>query len=482
MTFSSNKRCLLIVAALLAWLTVHAPARSADNVLLIAVDDLRNCSGAFGDPLAKTPHIDALAKRGTVFRNAHCQIAICNPSRASMMTGLRPDTIKVWGLSKHFRDEKPDVVTLPQLFKQNGYFTHSIGKIYHGLGRPSKDPPSWSDDPELDHVTKRDAYVLKENRTGGKAAATERADVADNEHVDGQVADAAVRKLRQLAGSGKPFFLAVGFRKPHLPFAAPAKYWGWYDRTDLAEPSFARMPGGAPEIAGHDWRELRGYTDVPDDGPIAPEKIAELRHGYYAATSFVDAQIGRVLDELKRLRLDRKTTIVLYGDHGFHLGEQDLWGKLTNYDTATRAPLLIAHPAQKDKGAVIDRAVEFLDIYPTLAELCGLKPPAALEGESLAKALDDRNAEVKEFAISQFPRPVSYDFTGRPPRNMGYSIRNQFYRYTRWVDFATGELLAEEFYDLKPGTIERKNEIANPDYSELVERLKQQLERVTGAF
>ena len=395
----SHMACISVMLALcaVAMFDARAAAGAKPNVLFIAVDDLRNCAGAFGDPLARTPHIDELAGRGTVFRNAHCQIAICNPSRASVMTGLRPDTIRVWGLSKHFRDELPDVVTLPQIFKRNGYYTHSIGKIYHGLGRPSKDPPSWSDPPELDIFGVAENYLLKQNQTGGKSAATERADVADHEYRDGKIADATIKKLRELAKTDIPFFLAVGFQKPHLPFTAPAKYWDLYDRNDLAEPSFTRMPAGAPDLAGHDWPETRGYADIPRNGPISPEKIAELRHGYYAATSFVDAQLGRVLEELKRLRLDESTIIVLYGDHGFHLGEQYLWGKLTNYDMGTRAPLLFSHPRQKDKGAIIDHAVEFLDIYPTLADLCGLEPPAALEGESLADVLDDRDGAVKDY-------------------------------------------------------------------------------------
>jgi iduronate 2-sulfatase len=371
------------------------------------------------------------------------------------------------------------VVTLPQLFKQNGYHTHSIGKVYHGRGRPSKDPPSWSDEPEFDHFEKVDNYFLEKNRTGGKANATERAEVADNKYRDGKIADVAIKKLRAVRQDNKPFFLAVGFQKPHLPFTAPSRYWDLYDRADLAEPLSPRMPAGAPDIAAHNWPEARGYTDIPRTGPISAQKIAELRHGYYAATSFVDAQMGRVLDELKRLELDDNTVIVLYGDHGFHLGEQSLWGKLTNYDMGTRAPLLVAHPGQTDKAATIDRAVEFLDIYPTLAELCGLDPPDTLQGESLAKVLDDRDAEVKDFAISQFPRPVSYNFSKKPPTNMGYSIRTKDYRYTRWVEFQTGKLLAEEFYDLKADGIERRNEIHNLEYTPVIDQLKRRLGEVT---
>lgn len=323
--------------------------------------------------------------------------------------------------------------------------------------------------------------MLPKNRAGGKAAAAECADVADDEYLDGKIANAAIRKLREVKNSGKPFFLAVGFKKPHMPFAAPKKYWDMYKREDLAAPACPDFPAGAPPIADHDWPEARGYTDIPDKGPVPPAKAAELRHGYYAATSYMDAQLGRVMDELNRLGLDKNTVISLYGDHGFHVGEQDMWGKLTNYDTGTRAPMFIAHPQQHDKGAAVDRAVEFLDLYPTLAEICGLQPPEHLEGESVADVLNDRNAKVKDFAISQFARPVSYNFTQRNPKNMGYTIRTEHYRYTRWIEFETGKLRAEEFYDLKDGRLERKNEIDNPAYARVVEKLKHRLNRIPGA-
>lgn len=459
-------------------MTLTGMARERPNVLFFAVDDLRNCVGAFGDKLAVTPNIDKLAKHGTVFRNAHCQIPICNPSRASVMTGLRPDTIKVWGLHKHFRWEKPKVVTLPQLFKNNGYYTHSIGKIYHGHGKASVDPPSWSDKPEFDHVTLLDAYVLKKNRTGKKAAATEMADCKDIDYIDGKVADLAVKKLRELKKSGKPFFLAVGFRKPHMPFTAPKKYWEMHDRTKLAKPPYPKMPINAPTIAAHGWPEARGYTDIPGKGPIETDKIAEIRHGYYAATSFMDAQLGKVMDELKALDLNGNTVVVLYGDHGFHIGELDLWGKLTNYELGTKAPMLIASPKQKTKGATIDKAVEFLDIYPTVADLCGLKKPDVLEGTSLVDVLDDPAAKVKDFAISQIPRPVSYNFVRRQPGNMGYSIRNQRFRYTKWVTFNTGAILAEEFYDYKTDELERRNQIGNSEHTSTIKQMKQQLTNV----
>ena len=467
-------RCLLI-------LLLATPAQAADrpNVLFIVVDDLRTSVGIFGDKLAITPNIDTLCSRGTVFANAHCQIAICNPSRASVMTGMRPDTLRVWGLKKHFRDEKLDVVTLPQWFKQNGYHTHSIGKIYHGSGKPSTDPPSWSNKPEFDHCEKIEQYMLPENRTGGKAAGSESAECQDNDHLDGKAADAAIRKLRQFKKGNRPFFLAVGFRKPHMPFSAPAKYWAMHDRAKLAKPANPHMPEGAPSLAGHDWREARGYTDIPNKGPMSGEKIAELRHGYYAATSFMDAQLGRVLGELRQLGLNENTVISLYSDHGFHLGEHNLWGKLTNYDTGTKVPLLFVSPSQKAKGKVIRQAVELLDIYPTLTDLCRLKKPEGLEGVSLAPLLDN-SGPVKNFAFSQFPRPVSYNFTEISPQKMGYSIRDDKYRYTQWVDFRNGEVLAEEFYDYAGNIPELKNRVDDPRHTRVIEKLKRRLEGLVG--
>ena len=457
---------------------VHAMDRP--NVLFIVVDDLRSSLGIFGDKLAITPNIDALGSRGTVFVNAHCQIAICNPSRASVMTGMRPDTIRVWGLSKHFRQEKPDVVTLPQLFRQNGYHTHSIGKIYHGSGEPSKDPPSWSEAPLYDNV--RDPklrYATEANLKGKghKRAASESASVPDTAYVDGLVSEAAMKALGDLKKQDKSFFLAVGFRKPHLPFSAPKKYWDMYDRAKLAKARNPTMPNDAPLIAGHSWKEVRGYTDVPDKGPMTKDKTAELRHGYYAATSYMDTQVGRLLDELKRLGLNKNTIVCLYGDHGFHLGEHNLWGKLTNYDMGTNAPLLFASPFQKEKGKAIRQTVEFLDIYPTIADLCGLKKPVELEGKSLLPLLDNSKAAAKNFAISQFSRPVSYNYTKKKPKNMGYSIRDDRYRYTKWIEFKSGAILVEEFYDYAKINVEVKNEVNNPQYVSTINRMKKRLER-----
>ncbi|MGI9429985.1 MAG: sulfatase, partial [Bythopirellula sp.] len=358
----------MIVAALLSQAAGARETASRYNVLFIAVDDLRPALGCYGDHVAITPNIDRLASRGTVFNRAYCQQAVCSPSRLSLLTGRRPDTIRVWDLATHFRDAIPDVVTLPQHFKNHGYHTQSVGKIFHGSGKPAKDPPSWSVDPQYDSV--RDPklrYALSENLQGKglKRSAAEAADVADNVYIDGIVCEAAVQALAEFkrmydglpspskqAGTdskarptkGQPFFLAVGFHKPHLPFCAPQKYWDLYERAIIPLPANDEHPQAAPELATRSWQELEGYTDIPNEGNLTIEKARELRHGYYACVSYVDTLVGRLLDELTKLELAEHTVVVLWGDHGYHLGEQGLWTKANNYELSTRVPLIISVP------------------------------------------------------------------------------------------------------------------------------------------
>ncbi|MFZ9091892.1 MAG: sulfatase, partial [Planctomycetaceae bacterium] len=365
-------------------------ATDRPNILLIAVDDLRPALGCFGDTTAVTPEIDRLAARGMTFSKAYCQLAVCSPSRLSLLTGLRPDTIKVRDLQTHFRETVPDAVTLPQHFRDHGYHTRSIGKIFHGSGTPSKDPPSWSKKPQLDHV--RDPqlrYSLPQNLQGSglKRASTEAADVPDNSYADGIACDLAVAALAELRKQQQPFFLAVGFRKPHLPFCAPQTYWDLYDRDAIPQPAFARHPVGAPELATRSWNELEGYRDIPTNGQLTVAKSNQLRHGYYACVSDIDAQVGRLLDTLDRLQLTDRTIIVLLGDHGFHLGEQGLWTKANNYELSTRVPLIISVPGIQNSGTRCNRAVEFVDIFPTLAEVCSLPVPTDLEGVSMQPLL-----------------------------------------------------------------------------------------------
>ena len=461
-------------------------ARSSDqqlrrkpNVLFIAVDDLRTQLGCYGDKHALTPNIDSLAENGVVFGQAYCQQAVCNPSRASLMTGRRPDTLRVWDLKTHFRETLPDVVTLPQHFKQHGYHAQSIGKIYHDPGR-LKDRPSWSV-PETLAVTGEcgGKYILESNlgnKNVWKAAATECVEAPDNAYIDGRVADAAVETLTQI--KDKSFFLAVGFRRPHLPFSAPKKYWDLYEReaVPLAENPF--KPIDCPDIALHNWKELRGYTDIPDIGPVSDEKARELIHGYYAATSYTDAQIGRLLSELDRLGLSDNTVVVLWGDHGWHLGEHDLWGKTTNFELDARAPLILSAPGLKNAGITIDALVEFVDVYPTLCDLCDLPIPEGLEGISTVPLLQNPKRPWKLAAFSQFPRGIrapGQDKDADPRRIMGYSMRTDRYRYTEWIDESSGEAMAEELYDHQNDPKETVNVAGRAENSELVSNLRKKL-------
>jgi iduronate 2-sulfatase len=415
------------------------------NVLFIAVDDLRTSLGCYGDPVAITPRIDRLAARGTLYRRAYAQQAVCNPSRQSLLTGRRPDSLRIWDLKTVSRVTAPDAVTLPEHFKQNGYLTRSFGKIFHD-GLP--DPQSWSMPAEVEVVSKREDYRLPENRAphkADKAAATEFVDAPDDAYPDGQTAAGAVAALEQLSKEtpSRPFFLAVGIRKPHLPFTAPKRYWDLYDGVDIPEVSPADPPRGAPEIALHNSQELRGYTDQPDVSEWTMEQAATLRRGYYAATTFADAQIGRVLDALERTGLAENTIVVLWGDHGFHLGEHGLWAKTTNYEADTRVPLIVALPDQRAKRARTDAIVELVDVYPTLVELCGLRLPTGLEGRSFAATLGNPRAPARAAAISQFPRPWMYR---TQPDAMGYSVRTATHRYVEWRRFGTSEAIARELY------------------------------------
>ncbi len=439
------------------------------NVLFIAIDDLRPNLGCYGDEVAKTPNIDSLAKNGTLFRRAYTQQAVCNPSRASLMTGRRPDTTRVWDLHTHFRKALPDVVTLPQYFKEHGYLTQAIGKIYHDP-EWAQDAQSWSV-PEKLVVTKRDGkYALDESesdRGGSKGTATEKADVADDAYIDGKVAEAAVKALHQL--KDKPFFLAVGFRRPHLPFSAPAKYWDMYDRDALPLPDTAAVAENVPEVALHDWAELRGYVDIPSSGALSRSKVRELIHGYYASTSFIDAQVGRVLAELARLELTGNTVVVLWSDHGYHLGEKGLWCKTTNFELDTRVPLIVSVPGQKREGSRCDALVELVDLYPTLVELAGLPVEDGLEGVSLVPLLENPNGKVKEAAFSQFARP--HNAKGKEPQVMGYSVRTEDFRYTEWRRMKSGEVVGRELYDHRRDPGERKNIAEAEEFETTVQKL-----------
>ncbi|MGB7325655.1 MAG: sulfatase [Rubripirellula sp.] len=429
------------------------------NVLFIAVDDLKPVLGCYGDAMAITPAIDAFASRGTVFLNAHCQWPVCGPTRASLMTSLRPEATGVMDLKTSMRAKNPDVLALPEHFKNSGYITAGVGKIYDPRcvdNKKSCDQPSWS----LPFVTPRSSQT-KFNDVKRFAFGP---DVADAELTDGQIALGSRKLLQDLSKATQPFFLAVGFKKPHLPFIAPKKYWDLYDRDRFR---VAEHRGGIRTDSGysiHDSPEFRGYGGVPKDGIINDAIQLEAIHGYYACVSYIDAQVQSLLDELDRLGLSDSTTIVLWGDHGFHLGDHGMWGKHSTLEQATRVPLIICPPS----GASIKSTatpVELTDIFPTLCELSEIDTPSSLAGRSLIPLLAGDRERVRDGALTVFKSKGS----------LGYSYRTDRYRYTEWISNRSGKTTASELYDYENDPFETKNRVNDSTYDEVRIRLAKQM-------
>ena len=440
------------------------------NVLFIAVDDLRVELGCYGSSQVKSPNIDRLASRGTVFDRAYCQQTVCNPSRASLLTGMRPDTLRVWDLPTHFRVHKPDAVTLPQLFKNSGYHAQCVGKIFHNWRQDEwkGDEASWSV-PSVLHYANHGADKAQvegevpPNHASGRGGLDCR-DVPDNAYYDGRVSDTAIEAMRKIHEQGTPFFLAVGFWKPHTPFNAPKKYWDLYDRDKLVLPERVIPPDNVPAIA------LEGCTRFKD-GPKSAW-LREMHHGHLAAISYLDAQVGKVLDELDRLGLRDSTHIVFWSDHGIHIGEHGLLNKTTAFEIDAHVPMIIAKAGQT-KGQRTSSLVELIDIYPTLAEWCGLEAPGEIEGVSLVPVLEDPTAVVRTSAMTQTPRP-NYP-KGKMPQSMGYTIRTEHWRYTEWRDFSSGKVLARELYDHDNDPGETVNVVSRESNADVLSRMAAEL-------
>jgi iduronate 2-sulfatase len=526
-----KKLTLLIFGLAAASLAAKKP-----NILFIAIDDMRPEMGCYGSPIAITPNIDTLAAQGLLFNRAYCQQAICSPSRASIMTGTRPDTNGVIENYTYFRDANPDIATLPQHFRRHGYETVNMGKIYHGKFNDKE--KSWSRGPAHKLVKTKPipgGYGLEGNRNiqrdnrkrllekygptkiGGLTAsgpAYEAADVPDHSFVDGHSARLAVATMKQHFENkpNQPLFVGLGFSKPHLHFIAPKKYWDLYDREKISDAKHSNPPEGGAATGLHASFELRVRHGIPKTGDIGPELSRTLMHAYLACASYVDAQIGLVLDELDKSGERDNTIIMLWGDHGWHLGDMGVWGKATNYEISTRVPFIIQAPG-KDKavGKKSEALVELLDMYPTLCDLAGVPAPKHIEGKSLVPILDNPKASVKDFALSQYPNPALREWAANPlapamretffgpliteveariieqmgdkwdrdlfeNHLMGYSLRTDRYRYIEWRDYRDkkSKPIFVELYDHKSDPDETKN--VAKENAKVVDRLSKKLQ------
>lgn len=477
---------MLIASGLFVLSLLHSStAHSAPNVLFIVADDLNCAIGPYGDPVARTPNLNRIAARGLTFERAYCQQAVCNPSRSSFLTGLRPNRVGVDDLRKYFRDTAPNgenLVTLPQHFKNHGYFCQDIGKLFHNMGE-TQDRRSWSIDEVLfkgthaaDTVFANTPIPPGQEMSGFKAPVTEAHDVPDTAYRDGQIANLAAAMLRDHAGSPQPFFLAVGFWRPHLPFVAPKRYWDLYDPKTIPMPDPAVTPTDVPAIAMHPSREIRGYGLVPKDRDFTEQEIRHYRHGYYASISFLDSQVGEILDALDESGLAEDTIIVFTSDHGFHIGEHTLWGKTSNFELDARVPLIIAAPDHpKGHGNTTRALAELLDLFPTLAGLAGIADdlPESLDGVSLQPVVADPSTSVKDAAFTQHQHP--FYGSAKNWQAWGYSIRTDQWRYTEWRSIADRSVIARELYDHENDPKETRNLAAVPDHQATVDRLASRL-------
>jgi len=472
--------------------------------------------GCYGDTLVKSPNMDRLAKKGTVFLANYCQQAVCGPTRASLLTGKRPDYTKIWDLRTKMRDMNPDILTLPQYFISQGYTTTGVGKIYHpSCVDKNVDGPSWSipfvkkvDDsyyasgyglpaagfyqlPETKELIakakentaadNKDTEVDEESAPKMKAGPSiESADVPDDAYIDGADVKKAVEMMKDLSGKDKPFFLAVGIHKPHLPFVAPKKYWDLYKRDDMPLAKFQKHALNSPDIAYTRSAELRNYTDIPPlcsftdqskDIGLAIDKQKELIHGYYACVSYSDALVGQLLDELDSLGLADNTIIILWGDHGWHLGDHDLWCKHTDFEQATHAPLIISAPGIKPSKS--DSQTEFVDVFPTLCDLAGIGIPKNLDGVSLVPLMKNSQSTVKDYSVSQYNRKEN------KKQIEGYSVRTKRYRYTEWLAdykanhiYSTSKIVGTELYDYEKDPLETVSRIDDPEYKNVQKEMK----------
>ncbi len=437
------------------------PHKDKKNVLFIVVDDLRPELGCYGDENIMSPNIDKLAADGYKFTNAYCQVPVCGASRSSFLSGLRPTRTRFVDFGAWVQKDAPDAETLPMYFKKNGYTTISNGKVFH---HKTDSQDSWSEKPWAPDVNWRDYLNAENKKTASEnkekikkyiAASYESADVDDYAYIDGKVAKKSIADLKRLKESGKPFFLAVGFRKPHLPYNHPKKYWDMYEDRTIPPADNPFVPKNAPKVSIHNSYELRVYTDIPEKGKIPDEKAKELKRAYYACVTYVDKLIGEVLEEVKTLGLEDDTVVLLIGDHGYQLGEHTMWCKHCNYKTSLNAPLIIKAPGLK-KNVTINELSEFVDIYPTLCDLARIPEPQHLAGRSLVPLLKGDNKDWKNAVYSRF--------------HDGESVKTERYLYTEYVD-DNGKVYARMLYDHSVDPEENENIAEQQENREVVAEL-----------
>lgn len=442
--------------------SASSKSNTKPNILFIAVDDLRPELNSYGANYIQSPHLDKLAEQSLVFDRAYCNIPVCGASRASLLTGTRPTRHRFIGAFTEKDHDYPEAISLPMLLKQNGYKTISNGKIYHHL---KDDSLAW-DRIWFPKGDIRD-YQLDKNKQltieTGYGYPVEMTDVSDSAYFDGRIANKGIDDLRLLKDGKAPFFLALGFMKPHLPFNSPKKYWELYDRNKINLPESYKQPKTTPRQAFHNYGELRKYDGVPQKGDLTEEMAKELIHGYYASVSYVDAQIGRVLEELENLGLAENTIVVLWGDHGWNLGDHKLWCKHCTFETALHTPLMIKVP-HETSGQKTDAITEYIDIYPSLCELAGIEVPATVQGKSFIPLINGMESD-KDWAVSKFKDAVTL-------------IKGDLF-YTEWTD-DNGEAYARMLFDHTTDPLELVNLADNEEYKEMVSQLSLELRERWG--
>ncbi len=448
---------------LIVFLSSCTNIKEKPNILFIAVDDLRPELGCYGQNQIISPNIDKLAGGGVTFLNAYCNVPVCGASRASLLTGIRPTRTRFVGYNTWAEKDAPEALSLPEVFKKNGYHTISNGKVFHHINDIAE---SWSEVPwsppeaagsYLDYQTNANLDILGEGIPRGFPY--ECGDVNDEDYFDGQIASKTIDDIKRLSEKGTPFFLAAGFLKPHLPFNAPKKYWDLYKSEDISLPNNYFPPSNAPKVAIHNFGELKSYYGVPAEGPVSDSMAINLIHGYYACVSYVDAQIGRVLKALDDYGLTENTIVVLWGDHGWQLGEHSLWCKHANFNTSLNAPLIVRAPGTKGNGKAA-ALVEFVDIFPSLCELAGFELPVQLQGESFVELLNHPELAGKDAVYSRYIN--------------GESIKTKDFLYTEWSD-KSGNDLGKMIYNHINDPEENVNIIQEKSIQDTIVQLRNKL-------